>query len=1065
MSFTSLLSAYLLGGVTFIPLLLVTIVATAWFTFPQVPEHDKAQTKGGKAGEEVDVKSKDAVQDDSTSSEGAANATFAVLRSYNFQTALSSLGTKSNATSNGAADAAGEGAGQESMSVYQSMYRSVFDRSKTALNRNPLTEEDEASSGAQARIRAAVSARNVFHIVLRHGHLMLYDSPAELEVRHVISMAHHTVSLSDGDGDDESMQDADLFIKRTAILLKPHASTVHGDTVEGSAPQPKPFYLFSSNCSEKEDFYHALVAAQAKSPLPQPLDSACSIKLQSSIHSNTLTPETRAFNALINRVFLALHRTTFLEDVVREKIEKKIARVAKPAFISYVSVQSIDLGDAGPILSNPRLKDIHISGDMVLSMDIKYTGGVKVVISAIAKLDLGQRFKVRTVDLMLAGSLQRLQGRLLIRIKPPPSNRIWFCFENIPDMDIKIEPIVSSRQITYNWILRTIENRIREVFAETLVKPNWDDVPFFDTHGQEYRGGIWQQQREESDESRLTTSEPTTQDFLSAKNEKTMSMPNLPKSPGGSAASSGVQTPVAMEQAEAASEQIQRLKQRSVTSLPSQSAQAPTERPGSASRPMRSPSFASPPPSAPSVAVDGSNVDAFRTSEVPQPAKRWIGRSPAPASKRDAVDAVREMNDRVAPKDNTGVPQSPSMNSSTVITEGGSEDHPDIFNTETDELDNERRGSAANRSSDNLHPNSSDTSFPIPRTPSRESISRTDTASSTRSSQTSQPRGKALFAATAAATSAARQWTLNAVANRKQGAPIFRTPNAPKPGPQEPIGRGQPLPPIGQPLPGPKTTSLWGGSGFAGGSVRRKPVLPARRPTSEHGVPNTEAGETDTGLNPGKRNESVSDASEGASERSAAEARTSEEDEFGAWNENYGESIEKPRAMRAPEDLNARKTVDREPEAASYDRKSEPAELTSRDKKGPAPPLPARRKRAPDLPKRPLKRDEGLPDHNELEPAAERQPSVVSEVSGTPEPAAIADSRPAVPAPVIDAEAEKRGTLELEEADGVHVIDAPAESSAGEDKSSERSKLGLPSRNVTMEEVPEESDRGNSATT
>jgi hypothetical protein len=1064
MSFTSLLSAYLLGGVTFIPLLLITIVATAWFTFPQVPEHDKTQAKDGKAGEEVDVKSKDAVQDDSTSSEGAANATFAVLRSYNFQTALSALGTKSNATSNGTADAAGEGAGQESMSVYQSMYRSVFDRSKTALNRNPLTEEDEASTGAQARIRAAASARNVFHIVLRHGHLMLYDSPAELEVRHVISMAHHTVSLSDGDGDDESMQDADLFIKRTAILLKPHASTVHGDIVEASAPQPKPFYLFSSNCSEKEDFYHALVAAQAKSPLPQPLDSACTIKLQSSIHSNTLTPETRAFNALINRVFLALHRTTFLEDVVREKIEKKIARVAKPAFISYVSVQSIDLGDAGPILSNPRLKDIHISGDMILSMDIKYTGGVKVVISAIAKLDLGQRFKVRTVDLMLAGSLQRLQGRLLIRIKPPPSNRIWFCFENIPDMDIKIEPIVSSRQITYNWILRTIENRIREVFAETLVKPNWDDVPFFDTHGQAYRGGIWQQQREETDESRPTTGDPTTQDFLSAKNEKTMSMPNLPKSPGGSATSSGVQTPVAMEQVEAASEQIQKLKQRSVTSLPSQSAPAPNERPGSASRPMRSPSFASPPPSAPSVAVDGSNVDAFRTNEVPQPAKRWIGRSPAPASKRDAVDAVREMNDRVAPKENTGVPQSPGMNSTTVITEGGDEDHPDIFNNEPDDLDNERRGSVANRSSDNLHPNNSDTAFPIPRTPSRESISRTDTASSTRSSQTSQPRGKALFAATAAATSAARQWTLNAVANRKQGAPIFRTPNAPKPGPQEPIGRGQPLPPIGQPLPGPKT-SLWGGSGFAGGSVRRKPVLPARRPTSEHGVPNTEASETDTSSNIGKRNESVSDASESVSVHGVAEARKSEEDEFGAWNENYGESIEKPRAMRAPEDLNARKTVDREPEAGNYDSISEPAEPTSKDKKGPAPPLPARRKRAPDLPKRPHKPSEGLPERSELETTAERQQNAASEAGNVPEPAAIADSRPAVPAPVIDAEAENRGTLELEEADGIHVIDAPAESSVKENHSSEHSKLSSHSRNVTMEEVPEESDRGNSAAT
>jgi hypothetical protein len=152
-------------------------------------------------------------------------------------------------------------------------------------------------------------------------------------------------------------------------------------------------------------------------------------------------------------------------------------------------------------------------------------------------------------------------------------------------------------------------------------------------------------------------------------------------------------------------------------------------------------------------------------------------------------------------------------------------------------------------------------------------------------------------------------------------------------------------------------------------------------------------------------------------------------------------------------------------EGPTSDSKPEPTEPTSKDRKGPAPPLPARRKRAPDLPKRPHKRDEGLPERNELESTTERQQSVASEVSSTPEPAAIADPRPAVPAPVIDAEAEKRGTLELEEADGIHVIDAPAESSAKEDEYSERSKLSSPSRNVTMEEVPEESDRGNSAAT
>jgi hypothetical protein len=55
-----------------------------------------------------------------------------------------------------------------------------------------------------------------------------------------------------------------------------------------------------------------------------------------------------------------------------------------------------------------------------------------------------------------------------------------------------IEPVVSARQITYGVILRAIESRIREVIRETLVQPNWDDVPFFDTLDFARRGGLWE---------------------------------------------------------------------------------------------------------------------------------------------------------------------------------------------------------------------------------------------------------------------------------------------------------------------------------------------------------------------------------------------------------------------------------------------------------------------------------------------------------------------------------------------------------------------------------------------
>jgi hypothetical protein len=1054
MSLTTLLYAYLLGGVTFLPLLLIAVVATAWFTSPKVHDQGAVGTKDDGANKDTVVDSKGAAQED-TSPDGAANATFAVLRSYNLQTALSTLNTKPNSASNGAGEGVGEGAGQESMSVYQSMYRSVFDRSKTPLQRKPLAEDDESPAGVQARAKAAAPASNIFHIVLRHGHLMLYDSPAELEVRHVISMAHHSVSLSDGDGDDEAMPDSDLFIKRTAILLKPRALSAIDDVIKGSSPQPKLFYLFSSNCSEKEDFYHALVAAQTESPAPQPLDSSCSIKLQSNIHSNSLTPETRAFNALINRVFLALHRTPFLEDLVRDKIEKKISRVAKPAFISYVNVQSIDLGDAGPILSNPRLKDINISGDMILSMDVKYTGGVKIVISAVAKLDLGQRFKVRTVDLVLAGSLQRLQGRMLVRVKPPPSNRIWFCFETLPDMEIKIEPVVSSRQITYNWILRTIENRIREVFAETLVKPNWDDIPFFDTHGQCYRGGIWQQQPQPDDEPSRTSTDQNIQDFLSSRNEKSMSMPNLADPSEGSATSSGAQTPVVVEQTTSALDPTPGLKHRSVTSLPSQAAQAVIDRVNTAPKAVRSPSFASPSASAPSVAVDGSNVDAFRGNEVPQATKRWIGRSSQPMSKRDAVEAIRQVKDRATMREDAGTPQNANIDASTATAEAGSEDRTAPISKEPDEVHVERTSSVDTKSSETLHVNASDESLPLPRTPDRGSFSRTDTGSSSAtSSQNSQTRGKALFAATAAATSAARQWTLNAVANRNKGVPLFKGQAAQKTGPQEPVGRGQPLPPIGQPLPGPKT-SLWGGSTFAGGNVKRKPVLPARRPTMEQNSTDIKHGEEAVP----KEDSAAKSVSDKASLTERSSAEPVEDDEFGPWRDNFEQESKESGSANASE-----RTDEHKPDSGASHKEVQPTQdtqpeqvITEKKEKTPPPPLPARRKRAPDLPKRPHERSESKSENPNPTPITQQEDGTADELRDSRASEPDPKNQPAIPAPAND-EAEQRGVLELDEADGVHVIEAAVESGSRpiENTSSGRSVEGSRAKHVTMEEVPED---------
>jgi hypothetical protein len=270
---------------------------------------------------------------------------------------------------------------------------------------------------------------------------------------------------------------------------------------DGHQDDTKSFYLFSDNCSEKEDFYHAMLQAQDHHkddskrnarPIPLKFDTPDLVKLVQQLHASEENLHTRWINALIGRIFLGLYKTSNIKDFIASKINKKIARVSKPALISSVTLRSIDMGTLPPFLTNPKLKELTVDGELVVEADVSYKGNFRIEIAAIARIDLGARFKAREVTIVLAAILKRLDGHLLIRIKPPPSNRIWLTFETPPRMELTIEPIVSSRQITYGVILRAIESRIREVVNETLVLPNWDDMPFTDTLAQAIRGGIWQ---------------------------------------------------------------------------------------------------------------------------------------------------------------------------------------------------------------------------------------------------------------------------------------------------------------------------------------------------------------------------------------------------------------------------------------------------------------------------------------------------------------------------------------------------------------------------------------------
>ncbi|KAF8538002.1 putative integral membrane protein conserved region-domain-containing protein [Trichophaea hybrida] len=474
---TTLLLVYILGGFTFIPATICLFFVYAYFVFPEILRDPPEPPLERDGDDDVFKTEDDNLVRRLANSVDVAAGYFLVTREFvpggvngKPPERASPAGSSTPTPQSG------------SPSVYQSMYRTLFDR-KSSIG---VSDNGNGQKGRGKR------AMNEFFVVLRHGHLMLYDDEQQTEVRHVVSLAQYSVSIYGG---GEEIPEGELYIRRNAICLRRRPSSIDPSLDENSA---LPFFMFSENCFNKEDFYLALVKHQEKTsedptipPRPLKYRQKDVISLVQRLHSSEDHLLMNWVNGLTGRIFLSIYRTPAVEQFIRSKITKKISRVAKPNFLSDIKLQHIHVGDSVPYITNPRLKEMTAEGDFCCEFDISYGGNFRLEIATKATMNLGARFKAREVNLLLAVLLKRLDGHGVIRIKPPPSNRLWFSFERMPKMELVIEPIVGSRQVAWGPILRIIESRIREVIEESVVLPYYDDIPFTDTIDQKFRGGIW----------------------------------------------------------------------------------------------------------------------------------------------------------------------------------------------------------------------------------------------------------------------------------------------------------------------------------------------------------------------------------------------------------------------------------------------------------------------------------------------------------------------------------------------------------------------------------------------
>lgn len=480
------LAIYLFGGVTFIPLVIYLLFVFFPKEKPSVPEISTDLRAG-----EIEEHAHSGLD---TFKEGWIIVTQTYVESTD--QLLSSTQTINES---------------ETKSAYSSLYKIVQKDLNTAKENDNITTSDTPVDSANGVTPTPSNKRHRYYAVLKHGNLFLYKNETLKTVLHVIVLSNHIVTIW-----PPNLLEAQLFTKYSAIAII-DCKNLNSQTLKSlDKPPKKSFFIYTDIASEKEDWWFDLIRATKQQ---NEIDSTLNpnifgktlhfktknmIDLIQTLYSNEGQLQTKWLNGLLGRMFLGLQQTEVLKNYIHEKLTKKLNKIKRPGFLDAFQITHVDPGDSAPHFTYPTLREISPDGTIIMACHLTYTGNLSIHIATKVNINIGIGFKNREVDVVLKITLKKFQGPLLFKIKPPPSERIWYTYETDPLLELKIEPVISSRNMNFNIITNSIHKKFEEGIKESLVLPHWDDICFYETVGEIYRGGIWDKKaREEVTDEKL----------------------------------------------------------------------------------------------------------------------------------------------------------------------------------------------------------------------------------------------------------------------------------------------------------------------------------------------------------------------------------------------------------------------------------------------------------------------------------------------------------------------------------------------------------------------------------